>query len=121
MLLFILIVGVALANSNDLSTVLLATTDYSTCYGRFGSLACWGGNTFGQLGRGDDVESVNLASDAVAIDFGTSFVVKSIYGGGYHSCALSVEGCGRVRGVGRWLESEPRRLGERDGRCVAVY
>ena len=101
MLLFILIISEALANSNNLPTVQIATTTYSTCYGRFGRVACWGDNDYGVLGRNDDAK-VNLASDAIAIDFGTSFVSKFIYGGGHHSCALSVEKCAKCWGRGNY-------------------
>ena len=98
MLVHVLTVGLALANPNDLSTVQLATSVYSTCYAKFASAACWGTSFSGTLGRGDADEDVPLASDAVAIDFGTSFVVESIYAGYGHHCAVSVERCTKCWG-----------------------
>ena len=61
----------------------------STCYAQFGAAGCWGDNDFGLLGRNDDLSRLTLASDAIPINFGTTFVVNDIYGGYQHLCAVS--------------------------------
>ena len=86
--------AVALTNSNELSVAQLVTTAHGTCYARFGDVGCWGCGAC-QLGRGVSVSNINLASNAIAIDFGTAFVVKDLYGGAFHLCAVSEEKCAK--------------------------
>ncbi len=56
-----------------------------------GTLKCWGGNTFGQLGKGDTESLGDAASemgdDLSAIDLGTGLSVFAVSNGSQHTCA----------------------------------
>ena len=54
------------------------------------SLKCWGVNTSGQLGLGDDdPRGVNeVVSDLLAVDLGMGRTARMIFAGGNHTCAI---------------------------------
>ena len=100
-MILVLIACVLPGDSNDLSDVQLVNNWRNTCYTRFGHVACWGDNTYGQLARGiTSATPITLASDANHIDFGSSFLAESIYAGAYHLCALSTDACVKCWGLG---------------------
>ncbi len=70
---------------------------YHTCVLSTNStVKCWGDSTYGQLGHGDissrGDNSNEMGDDLPTIDLGISFSIKQIYGGGFHTCALSTNG-----------------------------
>ena len=79
----LLVRGIAVGNSHSCA---LSTT---------GSVYCWGGNTFGQLGNGTLVTS---PSPVPALMGGVSFV--SLTAGGNHTCGLTQAGSAYCWGLG---------------------
>jgi alpha-tubulin suppressor-like RCC1 family protein/uncharacterized protein YjdB len=57
-----------------------------------GVVKCWGDNTYGQLGQGDTMPRGNLpgqmGNQLAAVDLGTNHFARSVYAGGWHTCAL---------------------------------
>ncbi|MFH1436851.1 MAG: hypothetical protein ABIJ56_14180 [Pseudomonadota bacterium] len=79
-----------------------AGTDHTCALTDVGSVVCWGGNGYGQLGNGtttgslEPVEVNGLAADAMAVS-----------AGGYRSCAINASG-----GLLCWGNNSNGRLGD---------
>src|SRR3546814_3892555 len=60
------------------------------------SVKCWGSNSHGQLGQGDNTNRGDgpdeMGDNLPAIALGTDFTAKSIAAGSYHTCVLSSAG-----------------------------
>jgi len=92
------------ATDYDLSQPQMAANLYDTCFIQYGQVVCWGGNTNGNLGRGDREDIGNDAGDLslnlTPIDLGPNFIVKQFVGGSLgHHCAVSING--RLKCFGR--------------------
>ena len=88
----LVVVTVIDGQSVNTTKAQIATAFASTCFSRFGKAVCWGGNYYGQLGRGDASNDIDDASNVSPIDLGDGFIVKRIAGGDSHFCAVSEEG-----------------------------
>jgi len=49
---------------------------------------CWGSNREGQLGRGENVQSIADAADAIVVDLGNNVNVTRLHVGSFFACAL---------------------------------
>ena len=76
-----------------------------------GSLWCWGGNQFGQLGRGDRQQS----ADPVQVRLPSGVTIAQVYAGGTHTCARSVQNA-----LYCWGANEYGQLGARPDASGAV-
>ena len=66
---------------------------YHTCgLDSDGNAYCWGDNSYGQLGTGDDTTSYNLPKLVVRGDRGSGVTFSSISTGFYHTCGLGSDG-----------------------------
>jgi alpha-tubulin suppressor-like RCC1 family protein len=67
-----------------------------------GSVRCWGGNSFGQLGlaRSGNVGDDELPSSVGALELGGA--AQALSGGARHTCALLVDGTARCWGDNAW-------------------
>lgn len=57
-----------------------------------GKVKCWGSNSYGQLGYGDNLNRGDEAGEIAALDFvslGENFLAREIFAGGNSTCALS--------------------------------
>ena len=71
----------------DVTFVSIHANSQHTCaLTSVGTIYCWGGNAYGQLGNGTTMQS-NMPT---AVAAGVTFV--SVSTGGYHTCALTSEG-----------------------------
>jgi alpha-tubulin suppressor-like RCC1 family protein len=80
------------------------------------SVKCWGGNSYGQLGLGDDEhrgdQPGELGDALPSVDLGADARAIAIAAGGFHSCALLDDGSVRCWGYGLYGQ-----LGQGDTRA----
>jgi hypothetical protein len=83
---------------SERSAKSIAAGGYHTCALLYdGSVKCWGGNNYGQLGIGNKFIGYGKSADYMgddlpAIDLGSGRSAKSIAAGGYHTCAQLDDG-----------------------------
>lgn len=104
--------AVALALGNDHTCAVLDD----------GTVKCWGGNEYGQLGYGDTEqrgdESGEMGDALPAVDLGTGGVATSLAGGSSYTCAILEDGsvkCWGINGSGRLGLGDTERRGDEPG------
>ncbi len=74
------------------SPLLLTAGELHTCAVFDATLKCWGANSSGQLGQGDQAprgdDPDEMGDDLPPVDLGAGHVVTSIDAGGNHTCAI---------------------------------
>ena len=98
------------------------------CYTRYGQAACFGRNTFGQLGRGDTLhigDEPGEMANLTAVDLGHDFELKAVHCGGwaasYRACSRAFVRSGSIPVNTRTLSAVRARVlsGGRTGRDLA--
>jgi alpha-tubulin suppressor-like RCC1 family protein len=87
-----------------------------TCALRGDSVACWGNNTYGQIGIGSTAPSVAAADTRPALAIGSRWIPLAVAAGGRHTCALvdAVVNQRTQRGVVCWGDNSLGQLGVPD-------
>eukprot|EP01083_Nonionella_stella_P081401 224207_1 len=90
------------------------TIGYHTCaLSTTGKVKCWGLNAYGELGRGDTIDTGEITNgmgdNLTEVDLGSDFIAMQISANVYHTCALSTTYKAKCWGLNDWGE-----LGQRD-------
>ena len=100
---------VDIASANSTTAIEAGSTHVCAIFGK-GVLKCWGGNSRGQLGLGDQQDRGNnpgeMGSYLPAVDVAPGHMVKEVALGGEHTCALLDDGS-----VKCWGHNDQGQLG----------